>query len=195
MSIASTKAKMASMIQRYYETKEPYGVYGRVFFTWCSSVSDLPLAKTQSYTNIASLSHFAYATAGLFQNQYEFRYLAHTSDFHNKHKEKFDREPRLIEELEKKNITTLPTYSDSLNHSDIQTNGIDDGKDDDNVSPFKLLQALLADWWKASNTTEHHLKGIRRKVVQNLSKSIWSIKIIRVIFQLMSIHLDKIDQK
>jgi hypothetical protein len=225
MFIASTGTKMASMIQRYYETKEQDGVYGRVFFTWCPSVSDLPRAKTQSYTNIASLSHFAYATASLFQNQYEFRYLAHNSDFRSKHKEskllftvfftekktrckiintnhncifillEFDCEPRLIEELEKKNITTSPTYSVSLNHSDIRTNGIDDGKDDDNISPFKLLQTLLTDWWKASNTTEHHLKGIRRKVIQNLSKSIWSIKIIRVIFQLMSIHLDKIDQK
>lgn len=87
MFIGKDRKKLASMIQRYYETKEQDGVYGRVFFTWCPNVLDLPRAKTQSYTNIASLLHFTYATASLFQNKYEFRYLANNSDFHNEHKE------------------------------------------------------------------------------------------------------------
>ena len=67
--------------------------------------------------------------------------------------------------------------------------------DGDDISPFKLLQKLLEDWWKSSNTAEYHLKPIRRKVVQMLSKSIWSIKIIRLVFRLMSCHLGSINQK
>ena len=87
MFIASTGTKIAQMLQRYHETKEQDGVYGRVFFTWCPSVCDLPRVKTQSFTNIASFSHFAYAVSYLFTNQFQFRYLAHASDFDTEHKD------------------------------------------------------------------------------------------------------------
>lgn len=107
-----------------------------------------------------------------------------------------DHESRLIDELEKKNITTGPTYPTALNHLDIRNTDFDNIDDCENdVSAFKLLKILLSDWWKSSNTTEHHLKSIRRKVVHMLPKSICSIKIIRIAFRLMTHHIDKIDQR
>ena len=81
MFIASTGTKITHMLQRFFDTKEQDGVFGRVFFTWCPSVSDLPKAKTKSFTNIASFSHFAYAVSYLFTNQFQFRYLADETDF------------------------------------------------------------------------------------------------------------------
>jgi hypothetical protein len=87
MFIASTGTKTAHMLQRFYETKEQDGVYGRVFFTWCPSINELPKAKTTSFTNVASFSHFAYAAAELFTNEFQFRYLAHKSDFVKKNTE------------------------------------------------------------------------------------------------------------
>lgn len=80
MLIASTGSKLAYMLQRFYDTKDQDGVYGRVFFTWCQSISELPKAKTISFTNVPSFSHFAYAAAQFFVNQFEFRHLANKSD-------------------------------------------------------------------------------------------------------------------
>lgn len=81
MFIASTGTKIAFMLQRFHETFVQDGVYGRVFFTWSQSISDLPKIKSKSFTNIASFSHFAYAAASLFTNKYQFRYSAHETDF------------------------------------------------------------------------------------------------------------------
>ena len=67
--------------------------------------------------------------------------------------------------------------------------------DNEDVSSFKLLQTLLDDWWKASNSAEHHIRPIRRKVVHMLSKAIWSMEIVRIIFQLMGENLSTIDQQ
>ncbi|CAF1343592.1 unnamed protein product, partial [Didymodactylos carnosus] len=53
------------------------GVYGRVFFTWCPSISELPKAKSKCFTNVASFSHLAYAVAYSFTNQFQFRHLNH----------------------------------------------------------------------------------------------------------------------
>jgi hypothetical protein len=84
MFVASTGTKLAHMIQRFYDTKEQDGVYGRVFFTWCQGITELPKAKTISFTNIASFSHFACAAARLFTNEFEFRHSAHKSDIAKK---------------------------------------------------------------------------------------------------------------
>jgi hypothetical protein len=109
----------------------------------------------------------------------------------------FDYEERLLQEREKQNVTTTATYAVALNNNDIRTCDINDneGDDDEEISSFKLLTILLADWWKSSNSTEKHLKSIRRKVVNMLSKCIWSMKVIRIIFRLMSNNLIHIDQK
>jgi hypothetical protein len=81
MFIASTGSKLASMLQRFHETRSQDGVYGRVFFTWCPGISELPDAKSKCFTNIPSFSHFAYAVGTLFTNEFEFLYSAHESDF------------------------------------------------------------------------------------------------------------------
>jgi hypothetical protein len=109
----------------------------------------------------------------------------------------FDYEERLMNELEKQNVTTPATYAVALDNNDIRTCDIDgdQGDNHEEISSFKLLLALLVDWWKSSNSTEKHLKSIRRKVVNMLSKCIWSMKIIRLIFRLMSNNLINIDQK
>ncbi len=100
-----------------------------------------------------------------------------------------------MREREKQNVTTSPTYDTALNKNDIRTLNSDDaeGGDSEQISSFKLLNVLLADWWKSSNSAEHHLKAIRRKVIYMLSKCIWSMKIIRIIFRLMSNNLINID--
>ena len=101
-----------------------------------------------------------------------------------------------MQERERQNVSTPVTYSVALNDNDIRINKIVDKEDnDEQTSCFKLLQTLLEDWWKSSNSAEHHLKPIRRKVAQMLSKCIWSMKIIRLIFQLLGDNLNKIDQK
>jgi hypothetical protein len=81
MFIASTGTKIASMLQRFHETMVQDGVYGRVFFTWCPSISELPKTKSKCFTNVASFSHFTYAVAYFFTNQFQFRYSANQSDF------------------------------------------------------------------------------------------------------------------
>lgn len=78
--IASTGNKLVQMLQRFHDYKEQDGVYGRVFFTWCPSISELPKAKGKSFTNIPSYSHFAHAAASLFTNKFKFRYQVHQSD-------------------------------------------------------------------------------------------------------------------
>jgi hypothetical protein len=102
-----------------------------------------------------------------------------------------------MQEREKQNITTSPTYDTALNKNDIRTFNTGDDEDDngEQISSFKLLKVFLADWWKSSNSAEYHLKAIRRKVINMLSKCIWSMKIIRIIFRLMSNNLANIDQK
>jgi hypothetical protein len=81
MFIASTGTKIAYMLQRFHETLVQDGVYGRVFFTWCPSICELPKAKSKCFTNVASFSHFACAVAHFFINQFQFRYSTHESDF------------------------------------------------------------------------------------------------------------------
>ncbi|CAF4425731.1 unnamed protein product, partial [Adineta steineri] len=44
--VASTAIKTAHMLQRFYETNEQDGVFGRVFFTWCPTLTELPPCKT-----------------------------------------------------------------------------------------------------------------------------------------------------
>jgi hypothetical protein len=101
-----------------------------------------------------------------------------------------------MRERDKQKVITPSTYSNAFDDNDIQTNDtVDTNGNGDQISSFKLLQTLLGDWWKASNSAEHHLKPIRRKVVNMLSKSIWSLKIIRIIFNLMGDNLETIDQK
>jgi hypothetical protein len=105
-------------------------------------------------------------------------------------------EERLMQERDKQNVTTPPTYSFGFDENDIRAGNIIDTNDNgEQISPFKLLQTLLDDWWKSSNSAEHHLKSVRRKVVNLLSKAIWSMKIIRIIFQLMATNLHTIDQQ
>jgi hypothetical protein len=84
-----------------------------------------------------------------------------------------------------------------FNNDDIRTSAVGGDKDDNEqqISSFKLLKTLLADWWKSSNSSENHLKSIRRKVINMLSKCIWSMKMIRLIFRLLSKNLINIDQK
>jgi hypothetical protein len=109
----------------------------------------------------------------------------------------FEYEQRLMEERQKQSVTTPATYSIVFNNDDIRTNvavGDKDGNEKQ-ISSFKFLKTLLADWWKSSNSSEHHLKPIRRKVVNMLSKCIWSMKVIRLIFRLLSKNLINIDQK
>ena len=87
MFVASTGTKIAHMLQRFHETKEQDGVFGRVFFAWCGSITELPSGKTTSFTNVASFSHFAFATAMFFTNQFQFCYSAHKTDFIKKNTE------------------------------------------------------------------------------------------------------------
>ena len=102
-----------------------------------------------------------------------------------------------MEEREKQNVTTPLTYSFMFDHHDSQTTVVDSSDDDNErqISSFKLLKMLVDDWWKSSNSSEHHLKPIRRKVVNMLSKCIWSMKVIRTIFRLLGEILVYIDQK
>ena len=101
-----------------------------------------------------------------------------------------------MEEREKQNITTPATYAVSLTNNDIRKDDYNDSQNDNNdTSSFKLLTSLINDWWKSSNSSEKHLKSIYRKVVNMLSKCIWSMKVIRIIFRLMSNNLKYIDQK
>lgn len=102
-----------------------------------------------------------------------------------------------MEEREKQNVTTPLTYSFVFDHHDTQTSvsGSDNNDNEKQISSFKLLNTLVDDWWKSSNTSEHHLKSIRRKVINMLSKCIWSMKVIRVIFRLLGKNLVHIDQK
>jgi hypothetical protein len=81
MFVASTGSKMAYTLQRFHESRTQDGVCGRVFYTWCSSVPELPETKSKSFTNIASFAHFAISAAYLFVNQFQFRYSAAKSDF------------------------------------------------------------------------------------------------------------------
>jgi hypothetical protein len=81
MFIASTGTKTAYMLQRFHEAMIQDGVFGRVFFTWCRSISELPTTKPKCFTNIPSFAHFAHSVAYLFTNQFQFRYSAHASDF------------------------------------------------------------------------------------------------------------------
>ncbi|CAF3403835.1 unnamed protein product [Rotaria sp. Silwood1] len=106
-------------------------------------------------------------------------------------------EDRLLEERQKQGVKTPSTYSVSMNEDDVCTAGIStyDNETDQNMSSFKLHQTLQRDWWKASNTTEPHLKSIHRKVINMLPKCIWSIEIIRILFRLMSKNLNVIDQR
>ncbi|CAF1501841.1 unnamed protein product [Adineta ricciae] len=194
--IASTGTKMAPMLQRLHETPFQDGVFGRMFYTWCESVTDLPKARSSSYTNIASFSHFAYAVACLFEHVLQFRYSAHPNDFSDANEERLDYEERLVLEREKQGVDTPVTYSNILNHKDTRSDRADGNENmDENNSSFKLLKTLLDDWWKSSNSSERHFKSIRRKVILMMSKCIWSMKIIRIIFQLMSKILKTIDQK
>ena len=80
MFIASTGTKMIHMLQKFNDTLVQDGVYGRVFYTWCPSVTELPQPKSTGFTNIASFSHFAYAIACLFHNQFQFRHSTGPSD-------------------------------------------------------------------------------------------------------------------
>lgn len=100
-------------------------------------------------------------------------------------------------EREKQDVNTPVTYSVALNNNNILTRGVADNQNDhdEGDSSFKFFKTLIDDWWKSSNSSEHHLKAIRRKVITMLSKCIWSMKIIRIIFQLMSKNLKTIDQK
>lgn len=99
-------------------------------------------------------------------------------------------------ELESQNVTSEPTYGNVLNENDIrQTNGDTTNYCSNELSSFKLVRKLLCDWWKSSNTVEFHLQSVHRKVIHMLSKSIWSLKIIRLLFRLMGSNLASIDQK
>jgi hypothetical protein len=80
MFVASTGTKLALMLQRFYETRYQDGVFGRVFFTWCPSITELPKIKSKCFTNIPSFSHFANSVAYFFINQFQFRYTANKSD-------------------------------------------------------------------------------------------------------------------
>lgn len=102
-----------------------------------------------------------------------------------------------MQELEKQNVTTPATYAVTLNKNDIRScsNAGDQGDDNEEMSSFKLYITLLTDWWKSSNISEKHLKSVLRKVINMLSKCIWSMKVIRIIFRLMSKNLMTIDQK
>ncbi|CAF1144748.1 unnamed protein product [Adineta steineri] len=66
MFVASIAIKTAHMLQRFYETNEQDGVYGRVFFTWCPTLTELPPCKTVSFTNIASFLHFTVSVSTFF---------------------------------------------------------------------------------------------------------------------------------
>lgn len=83
MFLASTGTKLASMLQRFHETRVQDGVFGRVFYTWCPSISELPKIKSKSFTNIPSFSHFSHSVAYFFSNQFQFRYMANISDVMN----------------------------------------------------------------------------------------------------------------
>lgn len=101
-----------------------------------------------------------------------------------------------MEELKKQNVTTESIYGNVLNKKDIRrTNGDNTNDGSKELSSFNLLKKLLYDWWKSSNTAEYHLQSVHRKVIHMLSKSIWTLKIIRVLFQLMGNNLASIDQK
>ncbi|CAF0845475.1 unnamed protein product [Rotaria sp. Silwood1] len=197
MYVASTGTKVAQMLQKFYEDKQQDGVYGRVFYTWCRSISDLPNNRTKSFINIPSYSHFSCAAALLFSNKFEFRYLLDKSDLVHSETDNSEFEDRLLEERQKQGVKTPSTYSVSMNEDDVCTAGIStyDNETDQNMSSFKLHQTLQRDWWKASNTTEPHLKSIHRKVINMLPKCIWSIEIIRILFRLMSKNLNVIDQR
>jgi hypothetical protein len=80
MFIASTGTKIALMLQRFYDTRNQDGVFGRVFYTWCPSVDELPKIKSKCFTNIPSFSHFSHAVACFFVHQYQFRHTANASD-------------------------------------------------------------------------------------------------------------------
>ncbi|UJR24352.1 hypothetical protein I4U23_005729 [Adineta vaga] len=196
MFVASTGTKLTSMLQRFHETRIQDGVFARVFFTWCQSINELPKIKSKSFTHIPSFSHFAHSVAYFFNNQFQFRYMANKSDVSEINSECIDYEERLLEELKKQNVTTPATYAASLTSSDVRE---DDYYDSQNhkrdTSSFKLLASLINDWCKSSNSSEKHLKSIYRKVVNMLSKCIWSMKVIRIIFRLMSKNLKYIDQK
>lgn len=213
MFIASTGTKLAYMLQRFYERHEQDGVYGRVFFSWCPTVTDLPTPTLTRFTNIASFSHFSYATAAFFQRHFEFRYDACKADIEALDIDgqitffltiSFDCflgtdieiEERLLLELQKQNVTSPPTYSSILNENDIHhTNGDNTNDSNEQMSSFKLFKSLLVDWWKSSNTVEDHLQPMHRKVISLFSKSIWSFKIIRILFRLMGNNLATINQK
>ncbi|CAF1231589.1 unnamed protein product [Adineta steineri] len=198
MFIASTGCKFSSMLQHFHESKEQDGVYGRIFFTWCRSIDELPIERATSFTNVPSYCHFAYAVATLFNYNFEFRHLRHKSDCTDVNIENFEVEQRLLDELQKQGITKPATYNISINEGDLYDNittcnSVENI--DNDISPFKLFDVLVRDWWKGSNTSEHHLQSMHRKVIEMLSKCIWSMKIIRIIFQLMSKDLKNIDQR
>lgn len=81
MFIASTGTKIVHMLQKFHETLVQDGVYGRVFYTWCPSITELPQPKSTGFTNIASFSHFAYAVGCFFDNRFQFRHSTNRSDF------------------------------------------------------------------------------------------------------------------
>ncbi|UJR38901.1 hypothetical protein I4U23_031569 [Adineta vaga] len=196
MFVASTGTKLTSMLQRFHETRIQDGVFGRVFFTWCQSINELPKMKSKSFTHIPSFPHFAHSVTYFFKNQLQFRYMADKADVAEINSECIDYEERLLEELKKQNITTPATYAASLTSNDIREDDYYGSQSHNHdTSSFKLLASLINDWWKSSNSSEKHLKSIYRKVVNMLSKCIWSMKVIRIIFRLMSKNLKYIDQK
>ncbi|CAF1182285.1 unnamed protein product [Adineta ricciae] len=196
MFVASTGTKMAHMLQRFHETKGQDGVFGRVFFTWCPSLVELPPSKTTSFTNIASFPHFPVSAATFFINAFELRHSTNKSDYVRKTSQGLQEEERLMQERVKQNVTTPATYSIDLDEDDIHLEETSDAFDKSNeISSFKLMQTLVNDWWKGSHFAEHHIKPIRRKVIYMLSKCIWSMKIIRILFRLMGDNLNTIDQK
>jgi hypothetical protein len=109
-----------------------------------------------------------------------------------------DYEERLVLEREKQGVDTPITYSVVLNNTNARSGNVagnGNGNLAENNSSFKLLKTLADDWWKSSNCNERHFKSIRRKVITMLPKCIWSMKIVRIIFQVMSKILKTIDQK
>ncbi|CAF1169996.1 unnamed protein product [Adineta steineri] len=123
--------------------------------------------------------------------------MANKSDVTNINSECFEYEERLMQEREKQQVKTPPTYDVSLSDNDIRKNDMSNtqNNNDDDTSSFKLLVSLINDWWKSSNSSEKHLKSIYRKVVNMLSKCVWTIKVIRIIFRLMSNNLKYVDQQ
>jgi hypothetical protein len=100
-------------------------------------------------------------------------------------------------ERERQNVKSPATYSTALNENDIRNkeNANDHADSDEQLSSFNLFKNLMSDWWLSSNSAEYHLKAIRRKVITMFSKCIWTMKIIRIVFRLMSNNLLHIDQQ